>query len=308
MSPSSSLILPMTPDPRPAWADPNGLPTAYCIASAMQVATAIDAEGSLVKDARETYWHMATGALHPPADLERGEVLLEDLGLVERRDQRLFLTPVLRVLLTGSLEAATALMIVRACEGMADNDSDLMDAEGLAEALEACVPDVAQRDECVRVALGKFDDARRRLVGEIGEEVVHEAARRELAELGHATHASAVRRVSLESDGYGYDIVAPTVHGVPRLLEVKASTSVGDSVVVYLSRHEATVGLREPAWSLLVCEVTDVELRAGNVLGWLPARSIAAQFPIDQEGGRWESVQLTLAVDSLHPGMPSPYG
>lgn len=298
----------MTADPLPAWADPTGMPTAYCIASALQVATAIDTGGSHVNDARETYWHMATGALHPPADLERGEQLLEDLGLVERRDQRLFLTPVLRVLLEGSLEAATTLMIVRACEGMANSGLDVPAAEDLSAALESCLPNAAERDECVRVALGKFDDARRRLVGDIGEEIAHEAARAELIDLGHHKLASAVRRVSLESDGYGYDIIAPTVHGLPRLLEVKASTSIGDSVKVHLSRHEATVGMREAAWSLLVCQVTDVEQRTGRPLGWLPARSIASSFPLDQGGGEWESVQLTLAVDRLHPGMPSPYG
>ena len=58
-----------------------------------------------------------------------------------------------------------------------------------------------------------------------GEDLVVDAARAELQQLGHADLACSLCRVSLTSDQLGYDVTAPRVGGPPRLLEVKTSTA-----------------------------------------------------------------------------------
>ena len=59
-----------------------------------------------------------------------------------------------------------------------------------------------------------------------------------LRALGHHDLARAVRRVSLVSDQLGYDIRAPHIERPPRLLEVKATTSVANDVFsCFVSRN-----------------------------------------------------------------------
>jgi hypothetical protein len=74
----------------PAWAGAAGLPTGHAVRAAIHVAATLDERGSRVIDARESYWHKATGGLFAPPDLERGQRLLVDCGLVEERDGTLY--------------------------------------------------------------------------------------------------------------------------------------------------------------------------------------------------------------------------
>jgi hypothetical protein len=288
---------------RPTWADPRGLPTGHAVRAAIHVAATIDERGSSVVDAHESYWHKATGGLFAPPDLERGQRLLVDCGLVEERNGTLYPRAELQQILAGAADDAVAAIYCRAVEQGAEDvvwSSDESSAE-----LAQLIPDPARREELLLALARRFDDAERRLIGAIGEEVVVTALRDELASLGYPELGRSVRHLSLESDQLGYDVSAPRVTGTTRLIEVKATTALVDDVVsIHLSRNEAETGLRYRDWALVVCLVTERERREGEIVGWQSAAALASALPVDSEGGRWEVANLTIDVSKLLPGLP----
>jgi len=290
----------------PLWADPAGLPTRHAIRAALRVAALIDPQGSPVVAARETYWHVASGGTLPPPDLTMGEALLVDLGLAVVHDDSIRRTPLLDALLEGDEESAAASIVIASVDE--HPDVALLDLEHVQARVAECIHDRLQQRDALTVILTKFDDTHRRLVGEIGEEIVFHAARAELADAGHLELAARVRLVSLVSDAYGYDIVAPRAHGADRLLEVKATTSISDSqATVHLSRNEADVGSRRDNWMLVLCHIHDAERRHGNIVGWAGYRELRSLLPTDRTRGRWESASLTLDLANLVPGLPSAF-
>ncbi len=291
----------------PAWADGAGLPTGHAVRAAIHVAATIDERGSRVVDTYESYWHKATGGVFAPPDLTLGQRLLIDCGLVEEREGTLYPQPALQQILLGTLDDALVAVYAHAVES---RDHEVAWAEAAAEAeLAALIPDPVRREELL-LALGRrFDDAQRRLIGEIGEELVVAALRADLEGLGYPDLARAVRHLSLESDQLGYDISAPGIAGPARLIEVKATTAMPeDTLTFHLSRNEAETGLRYGSWVLVICAVTNVDAREGEIIGWQDAASLAPAFPTDSPGGRWESAALTVAVADLVPGLPPATG
>lgn len=289
----------------PVWAIAPGLPSLHVVRAALHAASVLDQRGSRVGDARESYWHRATGGLFPAADLRRGETLLLDCGLVLEREGVLIPTEDLRELLGGTVEDAVECVTARTIEQSVPGW--LTDQPGTApEALESLIPDPRRREELL-LALGRrFDDSRQRLVGEIGEELVVAQARLELEEMGHNELARGVRRVSLESDQLGYDVSAPRVSAPSRLIEVKSSTSVTTDIRgVHLTRNEAEAGSRYPSdWMLVFCQITDTESRQGQIVGWCSRAALDPLLPVDASGGRWEQAWLEISADAFTPGLP----
>ena len=267
------------------------------------MAATLDSRGSRIIDAHESYWHKATGGLFAPPDLQRGQRLLVNCELVEERDGTLYPKLELQMILAGALDEAVTAIYGRA---VAHQESALSwSSQDAAAELAGLVPDAKRREELL-LALGRrFDDADRRLIGAIGEEVVVAALRAELDSLGYPELARSVRHLSLQSDQLGYDIAAPRIAGPDRLVEAKAVTTIDETVTVHLSRNEAEVGLRYRDWALVLCHVSDRELREGEVVGWLPASTLAPVLPVDSPGGRWETATVELDVDQLIPGLPS---
>jgi len=290
---------PISPDPKrsPVWATASGLPTPYVVRAALHAASMIDAEGSLVPQAREAYWRKATGGEFSAESIAVGEALLLDLGLLVARGGRLYPTAALGELLQGSLEDAISMIALEASvliPGVAGQSSDLQDL----------VPDPERREEILVARAGRFDDLHRRRVGELGEEIVVQVARTELNDLNRPDLARQVRRVSLESDALGYDINAPRLIGRPRLLEVKATTHDGDLLPIHISRNEAETGNRYVNWSLVVCRIHDLDSRAGELLGWCQLVNFRSRLPIDVEHGRWESAEISISLGDLTPNLP----
>ena len=289
----------------PPWASATGLPTAHALRAAIHVAATLDERGSRVVDARKSYWHKATGGVFASPDLERGQRLLIDCGLVEERDAILYPTPELQQMLTGGVEDTVAAIYGRAVvyhEEMAAWSREEASAE-----LVDLIPDAGRREELLRALGRRFDDAQRRLIGAIGEEVVVAALRAELHSLGYPELARSVRHLSLESDQLGYDIAAPRVVGSDRLIEVKATTALDDGTAsIHLSRNEAEVGIRYRDWALVLCRVTDQMHREAEIVGWQMASALASAFPVDSPGGRWESVNLVVNAADMLPGLPPP--
>ena len=289
---------------RRRWAGRDGLPTIHVCQAALHAASLIDSGGSPLAEARESYWHKATGGTFTPVDLATGEALLKDVGLVAERDGRLFLSGPLEELLDGSPEDAYAgLALEASCLSPPPEEAE---PEGLEGALEALVPDAQRREELLLARAQRFDDSTRRLIGEIGEQTVVRFAREELVKLGREDLARQVRRVSLGSDALGYDVNAPRVTGQPRLLEVKSTTRPGEAVSIHISRNEANVGERFAAWALVLCRVVDVDARRAEVCGWCPASAFAGRLPQDSRGGRWEHAAIEIRQADLTPGLPLP--
>lgn len=288
----------------PAWARADGLPSTHVARAALHVAAIVDRRGSPTNDAQESYWHHATGGTFAPTDLNRGQRLLLDAGLLVERDGTLVPSPQLSELLDGSADDALAAVSERAVA--VTGPRWLADATGPPEALAKLVPDPARREELL-LALGRrFDETRRRLVGEIGEELVIDAARAELRALGHVSLAREVHRVSLVSDQLGYDVTAPRIEGPPRLLEVKSTTGdvTGPSISLHLSRNEADTGRALADWALVVCAVEDTDRRRGRIVGRCTAAALENLLPVDGPQSRWEQAEVDLPIERLAPGLP----
>ena len=288
----------------PKWARADGLPSMHIARAALHVGAIVGHRGSPTAEAQESYWHHATGGTFSPSDLDRGQRLLVEIGLLLEKGGALVPAPELSELLDGAVDDAMAALTERALA--LTRPAWLSDATAAAETLSDLVVDAARREQLL-VALGRrFDDTRRRLVGEIGEELVIDAARAELSALGHVELARDVRRVSLLSDQLGYDISAPRIDGPARLLEVKATTGdLADAgVLIHLSRNEADTGLLFGSWALVVCVVDDLEQRGARVVGWCAAPALRDLLPLDGATGRWEQAAVELPLDRLRRGLP----
>ena len=279
------------------------LPSAHIVQAALHVATIVDRGGSPTLDAAESYWHHATGGTFAPVDLDRGQHLLLGLGLLAELNGKLTPTAELAQLLEGSAQDALAALCQRALAFAPPAELEAPDA---AAKLAQLVPEAARREELLLALARRFDDLQRRVIGEIGEEVVMFEARTELRGMGRFDLARDVRRVSMLSDQLGYDINAPRITGPPRLLEVKATTSnaVHNSVTIHLSRNEADTGATFPDWALVVCVVDNVDQRLGHIAGWCAANVLEDLLPHDGVVGRWDQASVEIPLERLLPGLP----
>lgn len=287
----------------PAWAGSTGLPTRHAVLAALHVASLIDETGSLVVDARESYWRRAAGGTFGPPDFRLGEQLLLDCGLVERRENRLWRGTELVLLLEASADDAVSAVCVRAVDRLPAGEQRNAFA-GLADVL----PDPTRREELLAALGRRFDDRLRRQIGEFGERIVADGLRYQLSVLRHPDLARAVRHVSLETDQAGYDISAPRIGGGTRLIEVKATTELGDPLGFFISRNEYETSQKQRNWFLVVCEITSLEEREGRVVGWLPAVTLPEIVPLDSTAGRWESARINVRPTTLSracPGLPA---
>lgn len=173
------------------------------------------------------------------------------------------------------------------------------------DALRQLLADAARR-EALLLTLGQtLDAALLAEYGSRGEEYVVQACQRYLSEDQERPDLAAeVRRVSLRSDQLGYDVTSPDVTGRRHRMEVKTtgSASVG-RVEFFLSRNEATVGERDPAWSLVaVRRDPDGTL---DIIGWCRALTLLPLLPKDLSSqGRWTSVRLSVPTNGFTPGLP----
>ncbi|WP_062389933.1 DUF3883 domain-containing protein [Demequina iriomotensis] len=140
---------------------------------------------------------------------------------------------------------------------------------------------------------GKVDTAARERIGAAGE-----AALVRLLESRTSGH---VEQVSLWSDGFGYDIDIVS-DGIEGHLEVK-STTRRSRTVVYLSRHEFEVMLRDAHWALVLVRLNS-ELEAVGV-GVIPSKWIIEHAPRDvSDPVNWASCKLEVPPDAVEDGIP----
>lgn len=251
------------------------VPTVHELRAALRVARIVDGAGNAVADVRSSYLHLPTHGEHRQADLQVGEALLLQAGVLERVGDR--------------IRPSAGLEII----ARVDDDIAL---EVLADLFPA-LPDPV---------LPEADPNRRARIGAAGEEAVAQACRDELTMLHQPVLAACVQRVSLVDDWLGYDVSAPCLRDRPRMLEVKTSTKATRGAFgFYLSRNEYEVGRRQPdRWALVACAVDAADLEAVQIVGWCRAIALQPYLP-DDGGGRWTEAIVRLPVTQLTRGIPT---
>jgi hypothetical protein len=250
-------------------------PTGHELRAALQVARIIDGAGNAVADVRSSYLHLPTHGEHRQADLQVGEALLLQAGLLKRLGDRI--RPNVGLEIIARVDDDTALKVL---------------ADWFPTPADPVLPEV--------------DPHRRELVGAAGEEAVAQACRDELTMLHKPVLKAGVQRVSLVDNWLGYDIFAPSLRDRLRMLEVKTSTrSTSGAFDFYLSRNEYEVGRRHPDnWALVGCAANATDLEDVQIIGWCRAVALQPYLP-DDAGGRWTEAIVRLPVTYLTRGIPT---
>jgi hypothetical protein len=290
------------------------LPTLHCLRAARLVGLfLVQAESPTRALARQAYRRLPSDGVFAFRDFVAGEDALIAESLVRLDRGRLVVTDSLctlvdlsddsfcRAVLTKFLDATRPLWILAAAGDSFAPENIPDDAAG---SLRLLYPDPIEREAFLLKLGRRHSEEELREVGELAECHVETEARTQLIFEGRGDLAQRVRRVSLLSDELGYDVTAPRLDGSDRRLEVKGTRGEGSVVRVVISRNEATVGLRDPAWTLVVCRVG--RDKTVSTLGWTAGSEIANQLPSDPEtGGKWDSATLYLDVQALKPSLPS---
>lgn len=139
---------------------------------------------------------------------------------------------------------------------------------------------------------GQVDTKERERVGRAGEEA--------LVNVLEAFWPGSTTHVSLVDDSFGYDILFRS-GGCEWHLEVKTTNRRG-RLVIYLSRNEHEVSLRDPRWRLVVVGIDNL-LRL-QAVATLPTSLLAGRAPRDEvPESRWDSVSHDLRRADLQGGL-----
>ncbi len=290
------------------------LPTVHLLRSALVAASVCDGAGAEVAVVHRSYLRLPTGGLYHSEDLEKGERLLLRCGLLTLNGSVLYPSEQLRTLQGLPTDEASQVLLALAAQlapplwlhsAVRDETvwSELI-SEADEQTLSQVIPDPDEREAFLLALANRFEGAPATHLGELGECAVVNRSRRELASAGRSDLAALVQRVSLISDQLGYDVVAPTLRGKTRRIEVKTTGSGAQThFEVYLSRNEAAVALRDPSWALVLCRASDAS--RAEIVGWCRAEAFAPALPCDKHPrGRWTQARLQIDRDKLKEGLP----
>jgi hypothetical protein len=303
-------------------ARPPVRPTHRQLQAAFYVARMLKADGSTLADLARSYRMLPTGALHDHESLSSGERLLVNVELITETGGNAVPTARLlalrRLPLESFVEALLFFVLTEQRELWLDQLAvaeevpwELVPAD-VAAALASTFEHPEQREAFVLAAAHKVDRQALEAFGAEGEEAVLEACRRHLAGLPHLIDE--IAHVSLVDDTLGYDIASPDRAGRRHRIEVKATSALPGWAEFFLSRNEASVGKRDPQWSLVVTR-REVDGEKGalvmRVAGWLRFADLEDLLPTDpsiapDDSARstWASCRVTLPDGRLRPALP----
>lgn len=272
-------------------------------------------EGNNAAALLDSYNKAVTGGLYRPQDLHDGHQLLLRSRLVSddggqhvpsaqlRRLRELPDDVAAEIVLQELLRNEPPLWLYAA---VVDDEVHWENVPAVDEdALRHLLADAARREALLLTLARTLDAALLAEYGSLGEEHVVHACRRYLDEDQQRPDlADQVRQVSVSSDQLGYDVTSPDISGHRHRIEVKTTggASVG-KIEFFLSRNEATVGERDPAWSLVAVR-RDPD-RTLEIIGWCRAVTLLPLLPKDlSPQGRWTSVRLSIPAADFTPGLP----
>lgn len=171
------------------------------------------------------------------------------------------------------------------------SDSSELPQDAASLAAELGVSDLDALSVILRVH-GRLELEKRAAVGVAGELA--------LIQLLEARWPGSTVHVALTDDGFGYDI-AFLLEGVEWHLEVKSTTRRG-RLVIYLSRHEHEVSLRDPHWRLVVLGLNGDQSPAA--VATVDHAMLCQLAPMDAHpGSNWQSVRHQVSPAHLQPGL-----
>ena len=285
-----------------SWESPSGLPTQHAIQAAVHVSKIIGSQRAKASDTRESYWRRSLGGVFSPADMQIGEELLIDCGLIKLQGIDLVVSQELRDLFEASAVELTAVICLRSAACVEKMD---VTSQELVQELNLLLVDPAFIEKTFNGIGRLFDQSLLKEIGNIGEALVVARSRQELKRLGRDDLALKVNRVSLLDDTAGYDIEAPYISDGQRLFEVKTTTRDTDPLTIYLSRNEAEKGKQSRNWFLIICRVDDLASQSCELLGWTPYESLMESLPTDARDGNWEVAKISISRNILISGIPT---
>ena len=284
-------------------------PSVYTLEAATRVVRIVSDDIQSRPALWASYQATASGGRLPVRQLTRAEEWLSEIGWLEiangsvrfvADDSLLDATDaeIGRELLRSWIDLARPGWL-RAAFSKGELRTELVPSEVIGVLDSVCDED--DRDVILITCATKVDADTRALLGELGEETVVEEWTSSLQRHGAENLVSAVRRVSLISDSYGYDVVAPDLDGKRHYLEVKCFR--GRVANCFISRNEYEVGIRLPTWRLVICRATS-ESKA-QIVGWASADLLQHRVPVDRDAhGSWQSARITFRRGDLTPGLP----
>lgn len=289
-------------------------PTAFQLQAALLAGRVLDTAGNSAESLLVSYDRLATGGLYRSQDLQYGHRLLERAGLVEITPLNHMPTPELHEICRLPDDVAAELLLQELLlrepplwlyAAVVDDEVRWENVpEADQNALAQLLADAARR-EAILLTLGRtLDAALLAERGSMGEEFVVQLCQEHLQRRDRPDLAGSVSRVSLRSDQLGYDVTSPDTTGRRHRMEVKTTGKASTGrVEFFLSRNEATVAGRDPAWSLVaVSRDKDDHL---ELIGWCPAVNLVSHLPRDISAqGRWTNVRLSIAITDFTPGLP----
>ncbi|MFI6414190.1 protein NO VEIN domain-containing protein [Streptomyces sp. NPDC050585] len=207
--------------------------------------------------------------------------LLKDLRSSTPASERVFRTALAT---SGAAWLPDADLLVRGPEELPEDALRAAKALGISE---------HEAYEQVSAVWAKVDTEARDRIGSAGESAL-------VRLIAEATDVQ-VEHVAAYSDGFGYDI-AVHVPRHPLHIEAKSTTRRG-RITFYLSRHEYETMRRDPAWQLVIVQLTqDLDIAA---IASVSTEWISFQAPRDRGSfGRWEACRLDVPPDALVAGIP----
>lgn len=289
--------------------------TRHELIAAYWVGRVLGADGAEPAVAHESYLSLPLGGRVGLGELRAAEARLATTGLTSVVDGRIVpdkrLAEVCRLneqqgcelLLALTLDVERPLWLMTATGDGATLRPELLPDEVRA-VVNAVIEDPARREAFLLARARKVDADDRARIGAIGEIAVVAACQQQLEAAGAPGLAANVRRVSLISDELGYDVTAPRLDGTSRRVEVKTTRAAGALIPVVLTRTEATVGISDSSWYLLIVRLDGDE--QGRIVGWIDGEQIGPLLPVDQHSeARWETARLRLPAAVVTTGLPA---
>lgn len=300
----------MTQDLAPA----RSTPTAYQLQAAVLAARLLDPSGNSSESLASSYDRHATGGLYRAQDLAAGHRLLQRAHLVSADNGSNVPSPALVDLCTLPDDVAAEVLLQELMTeepplwlyaAVVDDEvrwENVPQADQ--DALKQLLEDAARREALLMAVRRTIDASQLAEIGAEGEEFVLGLCKAHLVARDRPDLAANVHRVSLRSDQLGYDITSPDTTGRRHRIEVKTTSSAfAGRVEFFLSRNEASVGARDPGWSLIA--VRRNRDRSMELVGWCTPTQLVPHLPHDVSAqGQWVSVRLSVAMTDFAPGLP----
>jgi hypothetical protein len=284
-------------------------PTRHILDAAIEVAAILGGSPKAEAQMRESFRLNSSGGLFGVSDLQSGQRLLVQLGLVRYDGDRFYpLYPLGQLVRDGQLKELGFLILESSLATTAPawlfgspKELDILCPDNIKRVIDG-VLSPEERESLLLAAAQRVNPLRNVEIGSKAEEFVLEQIQTQLDTCGCQELISKVSRVSLVSDYLGYDLVAPSSDGRTLRIEVKGSAG-GLWSGFHLSRGQAQAAQRDPNWFLVFC---DLSRPLTTLIGHLQWAEIAAHVPVDAPDscGTWQHVHLRFSRSIYREGLP----